>query len=46
MICEECETIISNEENSNTVKHPICGVCWDKLHQEQFDEFSDADIGL
>lgn len=30
MICEECETIISNEENSNTVKHPICGVYYFK----------------
>jgi formylmethanofuran dehydrogenase subunit E len=44
--CEECGAKISDQENSGTNGHPICGLCFDELHTPQIDEFSDADNGL
>ena len=46
MKCTECGEEMSSEENYHTSKEPICGICWDAMHYEEPDTFSDADPGL
>jgi hypothetical protein len=44
--CVECGAQITPEENMNIPPDPICGICWEALHQPEENDFSDADPGL
>lgn len=45
LICM-CGREIEPEENFGDSDEPICGICWDDMHNQPDEEFSDADPGL